>query len=180
MMTVSATISDQDLLVQFHAGDDRAFEILYERWSSRVLHYAARMLGDRAEAEEVVTDAFITLVRGQVRPTGSLRSYLFTVVHRRCIDRIRRRRTHDNVRHLLVEAPKTPDLDATIDSRRQVERMEAAMSSLPDEHRSVLMLYYGQGLRSGEVASVLELTDQQVRSKLSYARRALKAALETP
>ncbi|MCA9566306.1 MAG: sigma-70 family RNA polymerase sigma factor [Myxococcales bacterium] len=177
MMPADALPSDSDLLRAFQAGDDGAFETLYARWQGPALRYASRMVGVE-EAEEIVTDAFVTVVRGKAAPTGSFRSYLFTVVHRRCLDRLRRRKTRATRLHLLVPTPETPDLDGSIDRHREVERLERAVATLPETHRATLLLYYGEGLPSAEVAEILGIADQQVRSRLSYARKALKAALE--
>jgi RNA polymerase sigma-70 factor (ECF subfamily) len=171
--------TDEALLARFLAGEDQAFTQLYERWSGRALHYAVRMVGAREVAEEIVTDAFVTVVQGQAAPTGRFRSYLFTVVHRRCLDRMRRRTTRARAHHLLQPVPETPDPEGRLDRRREVAQLEAAIDRLPEEHRAAVTLFYTQGLPSAEVAAILGITDQQVRSRLSYARRALRSHLET-
>ena len=63
-------------------------------------------------------------------------------------------------------------------SGQERARVEQALASLPEAHRSVLLLYYGQDLTSREVADILGCDDQQIRSRLSYARRLLRQELD--
>ncbi len=174
------TAADEALAERFRAGDDEAFAVLYARWRPRAVSYALKIVHTPAVAEEIATDAFVTLVEGRFSPKareGSFRAWLFTVVQRRCLDTLRRRGTRGRVLPLLREEPTPPALEAAIDGLRDKARLEAALESLPVEHRSVVLLYYAQGLSSREVAEATEQTDQQVRSKLSYARRVLRRTL---
>ena len=67
---------------------------------------------------------------------------------------------------------------AALEAESQRTRLLEAVQQLPPEHRAVLLLYYSQELPSKEVAAALGCTDQQVRSRLSYARRKLREILE--
>ena len=171
---------DEQLADRFRAGDDDAFATLYARWRPRAVSYATRIVHTPAEAEEIATDAFVTLVEGRYSPrarAGSFRAWLFTVVQRRCLDTLRKRGTQGRVLPLLREEPARPALEAAIDGLRDRARLDAALQTLPVEHRAVVLLYYAQGLSSREVAVATDQSDQQVRSKLSYARRVLRRAL---
>jgi RNA polymerase sigma-70 factor (ECF subfamily) len=176
-MLPSPLPSDEDLVSAFQAGDDQAFAVLYARWRPRASAYARRMLRSSQDAEEVVTDTFVTVVEGRLGAVGSFRTYLFTVLRRRCIDHLRRTKTRTKALPMLREAPESPDLDGQLDQLRNQARLREAMDQLPEECRSMLLLYYGQGLSSKEVAATSGLTDQQTRSKLSYARRLLRNTL---
>ncbi|MCB9758487.1 MAG: sigma-70 family RNA polymerase sigma factor [Alphaproteobacteria bacterium] len=170
---------DAALLAAFLDGDDRAFESIYQRYRDPVTSYAWRMLQRREVAEEVATEVFCRIVRGACRPGGSLRSYLFTVTHRLCLDRLRRRSIADRAWRLIRvtpgPAPDSPEADALADEDRR--RLERAIARLPESHRATVLLFYGQELPSKEVAEILGLEDHQVRSQLSYARRRLRALL---
>lgn len=168
-------VDDAELVAAWHAGDERAFAVLYERYRERVTSYAWRMLKRREEAEEVCTDAFCRVVEGRWKPTGSFTSYLFTVVHRLCLDRIRRRSRGQRVFQLLRFGHSPVESPEDVFSQGQQKRsLEAALEELPEEHRATVLLYYGQELCSKEVATALGCSDQQVRSRLSYARRKLR------
>lgn len=169
---------DQDLFAAFQAGDDQAFEVLYTRYRERAGAYAWRLMGRKEEAEEVVTEAFIKVVEGAWRPTGSFKSYLFTVVHRLCVDRLRRRKTRARFLPFLRQrAPEVPTPEASLLRDPRTVAIEAALAELPETHRAAVLLFYGQDLSSKEIAAILGLPDQTVRSQLSYARKRLRRVL---
>jgi RNA polymerase sigma-70 factor, ECF subfamily len=173
------TRPDEALLDAFRAGDDGAFVELYARYRDRVTGYAWRITGRREDAEDVCVEAFAKVVDGAWRPVGSFRAFLFTVVHRLCLNQIRARgRQHRAYDRLLAE-PLAPGVDperATLmtDEQRQID---AALAGLPEDQRAAVLLFYGQDLSSRQVADILGFDDQQVRSKLSYARRLLRERL---
>lgn len=171
---------DEALIDAFRGGDEEAFSVLYRRHSDRVTSYAWRMMGRREEAEEIAVEAFARVVEGAWRPSGSFKSFLFTVVHRLCLDRLRRRaRAFRAEGRIEAEgAPWTPSPEDAAAEDSEKARLDRALAALPEAHRSVLLLYYGQDLTSREVADVLGCDDQQVRSRLSYARRLLREQLD--
>ncbi len=170
--------TDEDLLAAHLAGDRIAFSELWARHRPALLGYATRLLRVREEAEEVVHEAFLRAASGQWRPNGALRAWLFTVVHRMCIDAIRRRSRWTGLLGLLGHGAATmPAQEHGRERRDRETSLERALAAIPDEHRAILLLYYGQELRSREVAEILGCDDHQVRSKLSYARRLLREQL---
>ncbi len=169
---------DARLLERWSGGDERAFDELYARYAGRLSGYAARLLGRGELAEEVVTDTFLRLVERGPRE-GEVRAWLFTVAHRACLDRIRRRSRRER---LLAWFGVTPTAPPTPEQRYLTgeadRRLARAIDALPLEHRSALLLSAVQELPAREVGAILGLTDQQVRSQVSYARKQLRAALD--
>jgi RNA polymerase sigma-70 factor (ECF subfamily) len=166
------------LLARFQAGDDGAFAELYARHRGPVTGYAWRMLGRVEEAEEVCTDTFCRLVDGRWRPAGTVRGYLFTVAHRLCLDRLRRRASMGRALLRLITGDGAASPEGALIDAELREGLDAALLSLPPDHRAVVLLYYAEELSSREVAEVVGCSDQQVRSKLAYARRRLRVLLE--
>jgi len=177
-VTTPAPTSDEDLLRAFSTGDEQAFARFHARHHQRLVAYAWRLLGRREEAEEVCADVFSQLARGRWKEGGSARAWVFTLTHRRCLDRLRRRSRWARVVPWLSSTPDpvhTPEHAlARTDRQRHLER---ALSGLSEDHRAVILLYYGEELSSREVADVLGCSDQQVRSRLAYARRLLRDAM---
>lgn len=171
---------DDATLMQAHRdGDPHAFEVIYARHYDGAVRYAWRMLRRREEAEEICTEVFLALYEGAWE-SGTLRGFLFTLVHHRCVDRIRRR---DRANRLLQwipwqrqQASSSPE-DAVAASQQQ-RHLEAAIGQLSQPHRAALLLYYGQELSSRETAEILGCSDQEVRSRLSYARKKLRTLLK--
>lgn len=169
---------DAELLEAFRGGNDDAFSTLYERYRRRVSAYARRILHKPKEAEEVATEAFIRIVEGGWRPVGSFKNYLFTVVHRLCIDRIRRRQTRERFLPFLQHrAPTVSTPEELLMQDPRMAEVERILAQLPEPHRAAVLLFYGQDLSSKEIAAILALPDQKVRSMLSYARRRLRREL---
>ncbi|MEM6930749.1 MAG: sigma-70 family RNA polymerase sigma factor [Myxococcota bacterium] len=172
-------VDDHTLVSRFRSGDEEAFTALYERYNARLTSYAARLLGSREEGEEMSTEAFLRLVQGRVQPTGSFRAYVFTVVHRLCLDRLRWRGRRAKVLQLLGRVPpERPDLEGQAVLGERQQQLHRAIATLSIPHQAVVLLTYAEGMTSPEAAQVLGWTDQQVRSKLAYARRLLRAELE--
>jgi len=170
--------TDEQLIAAHRGGEPGAFEVVFRRYRGRAMAYARRMLGRPEEAEEVTTEAFVKVLEGRWKPTGTFRPVLFTVVHRTCLERLRKRKTAARFHHKAGSMDVSPGLDEQIDAQARKARVIHALDTIPHQHRSVLLLYYGQELPSKEVATILGCTDQQVRSQLSYARRLLRGVLE--
>ncbi len=170
--------TDEDLLSAHLAGDALAFPELWARHRRTMLAYATRMLGTAEEAEEIVHEAFLRAADGRWQPEGALRAWLLTVVHRLCLDALRRRRRWLGVADRLRRTVAVFSSQETQVLRTERERrLAAAIESLPDEHRAVVWLYYAQELPSKEVAAIVGCDDGQVRSRLSYARTRLRHLL---
>lgn len=172
-------VADDALATAFAHGEARAFDLLYERWAPRVTGYAHRMLGRAEDAEEVCVETFSRVLERRWRVGGSFRAWLFTVAHRLCIERLRRRALTDRVYRLFgaadPRAAPTPEGLLLTDERDR--RLAQALDALPAEHRATLLLSLAQELSAREIGEVLGRTDQQVRSQLSYARRLLREQL---
>lgn len=169
---------DAALMLAFREGDHAAFNLLFDRYRDRVISYCWRMLRNQEEAEEVALESFCRVVEGAWSPKGSFRAFLFTVAHRLCLDRLRKRQRTLRFARLWRAAGaerSTPEQSVAFDERRTA--LEAALADLPEAHRATVLLYYGQELRSQDVARIMGCTDQQVRSRLSYARKRLRAEL---
>jgi RNA polymerase sigma-70 factor (ECF subfamily) len=173
--------ADEALAAGFAAGDGAAFDRLYARWAPRVTGYAQRLVGRPEDAEEVCVETFTRVLEGRWRATGSFRSWLFTVAHRSCVERLRRRARRDRLLALFrAGTPPEPESpEGLLLTTERERRFDAALQALPTEHRATLLLSCSQELSAREVGEILGLTDQQVRSQLSYARRLLREKLGT-
>ncbi len=174
-------VPDEALLLAWRAGDEAAFRVLFDRYRTRVTGYAWQLVRRQEVAEEICLEAFCRVLEGAWRPGGSFRSFLYTVVHRLCLDALRRRGRRDRALLKLRAGPREGAGPEHLTQLSQDQaRLQAALARLPAPHRAVLSLYYSQELSSQEVAQVLGLQDHQVRSRLSYARKLLRQHLSEP
>lgn len=170
--------ADAALVARVGAGDSAACRALVDGHLGRIHGLAWRMLGDRAEAEDVAQDAFLRLWRqaGRWRAEARVGTWLHRVAHNLCVDRLRKRRgdTGD-------EPPELPDPapgPAADHQRSQVaRRVEAALARLPERQRAAITLVHYQELGNIDAADIMGVSVEALESLLSRGRRGLREAL---
>ena len=163
------------------AGDEALVQAVYREHGRAMLAYAARLLNDRAAAEDVVQEALIRAWRHPEVLTngkGSIRGWLLTVVRNLVTDRQRARAARPAE---VAETAAAGDLSAVV--RDHADQVVAsvtvleALEELSDDHRGVLDQLYFQGRSLGETATALGIPTGTVKSRTYYALRALRRAL---
>ena len=170
---------DDDLLARFAAGDGAAARVLTLRLTPVALRVAQRMLGDRAEAEDVAQEAMLRLWRmaPDWRPgVAQVSTWLYRVTANLCTDRLRRRRTVDLDAAGEV-ADGRPGAVQDLIAADRIAALDAALSALPDRQRQAVVLRHLEGLSNPEIADILGIGVEAVESLTARGRRALAAAL---
>ena len=176
------TLGD-DLLARLRRGDRQAFEDLVRTYQHRVFGVGLRMLGNRAEAEEIAQETFLRAHRalGEFRGEARLGTWLYAIASRLCLNRLasgdrRHPRADDDA---LDRVPTSVADAATTLERSELEAaLHQAIAALPEDRRIVVVLRDLEGLTYEEIAEVLGLELGTVRSRLHRARLELKAKLE--
>lgn len=185
-MTKPAPHSDEELLRRAIAGDEAAFEALYDRRQGAIYRYALRMSGSPAVAEDVTQDVFIGLMRdaGNFDPArGTVAGYLFGMARHRVLSRIERDRSFVPIEDGLDDdgadeaVDLRPDPLADLIRSRTVEAVRQAVLALPVHYREVVVLCNLQEMNYAEAAEALGLAIGTVRSRLHRARELLVARL---
>jgi RNA polymerase sigma-70 factor (ECF subfamily) len=180
-----AAASDEDLLAQARAGNGPALETLLERHQAEVYRFGMRMCRDPEDAKDVLQDTLLAMARGvrDFRGASSVSTWLYTIARSFCIKKRRKSKfAPEEPRSLETGAPaeagsltdptKGPD---EVLAGKQVERvLEQAIAELEPIYREVLLLRDAEGLTAPEVAEVLGLTTQAVKSRLHRARLAVR------
>ena len=171
------------------AGDERALGELYDRHGSTVYALARAIVGERADTEEVVADAFDQAWRtaGQFDPArGSVTAWLATITRTRALDLVRARGRRSKI---LARAAQESDagvaapLAASDAPDRDVERQEArqlvkqSLGKLPEPQRRVIELAYFGGLSHSEIAAELKEPLGTVKTRLRAGMEKLRDAL---
>ncbi len=189
-------IDDRTLLDKAVAGDAGALEALMTRHAGRVYRLAYGITRNPADAEEVVQDVFLTVVRkgGSFEGQATLATWMYRVTMNAALNRRRGKRrelevsleehlptyTEDGHRagdrsDLLVDWSSTPEEWVLSGESRRV--LENAIDSLPDHYRAVLVLRDVEELSNEEVASIVGDSLASVKSRLHRARMALREQL---
>ncbi|WP_461079418.1 RNA polymerase sigma factor [Streptomyces deserti] len=161
-------------------GDDDAFALLVRRHSSPLLALAHHLLGNRADAEDAVQEAFLSAWRRlpEFRHGASFGTWMYRIVTNRCLNILRRPRAVP-----LDGVPEPADRDASVSppSVAEADAAAAALShalrALRPEQRACWVLRELHGLHYEEIAQVTGASEQTVRGRLFRARRALQEAM---
>ena len=168
---------DAELVERIGGGDPGAVASLYDRHAAVLFPIALRILRDRAEAEDVLHDAFVTLHErsGQYqRDKGSVIAWLVTLVRNASIDRARRRERRSAITHEVVAFE--PPAPTTTQSDRQ--RVLRALARLPQAQLDTLTLAFYTGLSYPEIAEREGVPLGTIKSRAARALAALRAELE--
>jgi len=168
-----STPADDERLARARAGDGLAFAEIVRRSQAGVFSLALRMLRNREQAEELAQDVFLQLHRslGAIESADHLRFWLRRVVMHRAIDRVRQR-AREPVSP-MDEAPEPASLDAPQDPIL-VRRLAAAVGALAPTARSVVLLRYQDDLDPTDIARVLDMPLNTVKSHLKRSLAALR------
>jgi RNA polymerase sigma-70 factor (ECF subfamily) len=186
---------DAALVRRTRDGDREAFGQLVRRHLSAANSAAMAVISDPADAEDVVQDAFLTALTrlDECRPEEKFRPWLLVIVRNRAIDVRRRQRVRatepmeaadsDDAKGasampmpLASRFPSPHDEAERADARR---RLEAALATLTDVRREVVLLHDLEGWSHREIAGHLGLAEGTVRAHLFWARRALRERLRS-
>ena len=139
---------DKDLLDRLATGDESAFRLLVVRHIDRAYAIALRIIGNAADAEDVVQDTMLKVWthRGQWQHgRAKFSTWLYRVVSNRCIDLRRKPRT-ENVDAVPEVADKQPDASSVIERNEVTDLLEAALRRLPEQQRIAVILSYHENM----------------------------------
>lgn len=175
------TLSDDALLVLYANGDGRAAQELTSRLAPRCLGVAMRVLGNRAEAEDVTQEAMMRLWRmapnwkpGQAQ----LSTWLYRVTMNLCIDLKRRQRGG----YVDLDAVPEPE-DTARSAAEQIQddarhdALQSALMQLPERQRQAVVLRHIEELANPEIAGIMDISVEAVESLTARGKRALAAVL---
>jgi RNA polymerase sigma-70 factor (ECF subfamily) len=164
--------TDEQLMIDLRGGSQEAFETLFERHKAAVWRFFSRRVREPARADELLQDVFLAVLQNAPRyePRAAFRSYLFGIAFN-VLKADRRRHAHVGPDAVPDDVAGRPaNLEGTIWVRR-------ALASLEPDEREIVMLREYEGLSYQEIAALLGVPLNTVRSRLFRARMDLKHAL---
>ena len=180
-----STAAADPVLSAARAGDPDALDALLRRYQPSIYRFGLRMCRDEEDARDVLQETLFAAARAlrDFRGSSSLSTWLYSIARGFCIKMRRRSKFAPEAEVPLGgESSAVPDpgppLDEALASREVERAVEAAIRSLKPEWREVLLLRDVEGLTAQEVAEVLGLRVEAVKSRLHRARAAVRAALK--
>ena len=161
------------LVIRCQQGEKEAFELIVQLWQKPLLVFALRYLDQQIEAWDAVQETWISVIKGlnKLQNPSLFVSWLFRILTNECIDRIRKKQ--QEVR-LLEQA------DIKLQSSKisnENESLSQAIQGLSDEHKTLIMLRFGQGLQIGQIAAMLNIAEGTAKSRLHRALARLREIL---
>lgn len=177
-------LADEHLMQLVKRGDTAAFAVVYSRHASVALALAKRLVGERALAEDVTQDAFITLWRNRSRyraERGSVRAWLLGILRHRAIDVERRRRVGRRAQSRTADvAQREPVADMTdVEAERREEALilRAELAALPVAQRHAIVLAFLGGMTHPEIARQLDIPVGTVKGRIRLGLAKLQQAV---
>ncbi|WP_158667683.1 RNA polymerase sigma factor [Bradyrhizobium guangdongense] len=170
---------DSELLDRLATGDEVAFRMLVERHIDRSYAIALRIVGNAADAEDVVQDSMLKIWSHRGRwqhGRAKFSTWLYRVISNRCIDLRRKPRT-ENVEAVPEVADSQPGAVELIERNELNDMLELAMQRLPEQQRIAVILSYHENMSNGEIAQVMDTTVAAVESLLKRGRQQLRQLL---
>lgn len=179
---ISAAPDLTALMVLVQQGDEQAFARLYDAMASIVFGAVRRVVRDPEMAEDVTQEAFVELWRTAARfdpARSSASTWAVTIARRRAVDRVRKEQSQrDRIARLAVRRPEAaPAPDESAEASLDAERIERALTELPDEQETVLRLAFLDGETHAEIAERLDLPLGTVKGRVRGGLKKLNGRL---
>jgi RNA polymerase sigma-70 factor, ECF subfamily len=180
-----SALSDEQVVSQVLEGQTALFEVLMRRHNERVYRAVRAILRDDREAEDVMQQAYVSAYSHLRQFNGEARfsTWLTRIAINEAFARIRRRRRYEPLDEKSPYAEAFMTSDADLDPERRAASgelrglLESAIDGLPDGSREVFVLRQVEGMSTAEVADVLGVSEDVVKTRLSRARAALRRDL---
>ncbi len=185
------TDPDAQLMLQFKAGDQRAFHHLFDAYKKRVANYCHRYCGNAAVAEELAQETFLRVYKAapRYRPKARFSTWLFKIAANVCLNEIRKPAYRarmaslddapgeDSAAHRSPEGsgPEPPD---TILERSEKQAMvQNAIARLPEQQRAALLLRVNEEFSYREIGRQINRSEGHVKTLIYRGRQQLKKLL---
>lgn len=190
--SASESDSDEDLMLLYRDGDARAFEFLLVRYERKIYNFCFRFVRHREQATDLTQDTFMRVIKNarKYSPKARFSTWLYTIARNLCIDALRRA---SHRRHPSLDQPRGRDPDAPLlgervagnspdgfsrtDGREIRDRVEQAIGQLSDEQREVFVMREFMRMPFKEIASVVGVSENTIKSRMRYALENLRLAL---
>jgi len=171
-------LRDQVLVTRAQLGDNEAFTRLVERYHNHLLYYVRRMVVDESSAEDVLQELWLTAYRklARIRRPEAFVPWIYGIARNKALQQLRRRCLVTSF-YDPHDEPINDDESASF-SAEDAALVHRCLARLSLEHREVLTLRFVNDMTYEQIASVIGCEIGTVRSRLYYAKRALKYEME--
>ncbi len=168
--------TDRKLIERIANADKAAVQALFARYHVRIYRFIVRMVGSEAVAEELANEVFLDVWRqaGRFENRSSVSTWLMAIARNKAISHLRRRKDMPLDEEMAKQIPDTQDTpEVTAQKSDKGAAIRLAIDSLSADHKAVIDLVYYHELSVREVANVLDIPANTVKTRMFHARKKL-------
>jgi RNA polymerase sigma-70 factor (ECF subfamily) len=176
-MSSTEKLLEQVLILRCQLRDKDAFAELIERYQKPLRYFINRLLSNSELAEEAFQETWLTVIRQicSLRKPETFAAWLYRIAHSRVYQELRRKKLLSNLNENLPAANVTED---DSDLFEDIEKLHRCLDKLRPEHKEVLMLRFLEQMSHEQIADVIDCNPGTVKSRIYYAKLALKKEME--
>ncbi len=183
--------SDSELMVRLANGEDRALNLVMDRWGQRVTSFLYKMTGHRDASLDLAQETFVKLyqARARYRPAGTFSTYLFTIAANLARNHARWKSRHptisldatdDDGASVVAEAVDPANApDKAADISEEYREVHKALLALPHDLREAMTLFVYEGMGYADIAALTRCSAKAVETRIYRARQILRDQLQT-
>ena len=173
--------SDEVLIGRIANGDRLAMQVLYARYHVRVFRFVVRMVRDEAMAEDLISEVFLDVWRqaGRFEGRSTVSTWMLAIARFKALSALRRRLDGELDEEIAsaIEDP-TDDPEIALEKKDKSAMIRKCLVGLSAEHREIIDLVYYHEKSVGEVAEIVGIPENTVKTRMFYARKRLAELLK--
>jgi RNA polymerase sigma-70 factor (ECF subfamily) len=174
-------VSDEALIGRIAAGDRLAMRALFARHHVRVYRFALRLVRDEQSAEDLISEVFLAVWRHAAKFEGrsAASTWLLAIARFKALSWLRKRgdeEPDDAAAAAIEDTGDNPEI--AIGKKQQGEILRNCLARLSPAHREIIDLVYYQGMAIGEIAQIISIPENTVKTRMFHARKQLKVLLD--
>ncbi len=185
--------SDEELMIRYVAGDERAFNVLMQRYQGKMFGYIYRHFYNADKSSEIFQDCWFKVIRAadSFDPSRSFATWLFTIVRNTLIDTFKKKK----LKMLSLNAPlwkgedkrsfgdviantSSEDAEERVREKQLETRLRQALEGLNPDQREVFEMRHYQGLQFQEIAEIMDCPVNTAKTRMRYALESLRKELK--
>jgi RNA polymerase sigma-70 factor, ECF subfamily len=180
-LSTTQAASDDVLIARIAQGDRLAMQVLYGRPHVRVFRFGLRLVRDQQVAEDLISEVFLDVWRqaGKFEGRSAVSTWLLAITRFKALSALRRRKEvelDDEAAHAIEDASDTPEV--AIQKKDTGNALRKCLSALSPEHREIVDLVYYHEKSVQDVAEIVGIPENTVKTRLFYARKKLAELLK--